>query len=413
LTSETSIDRPQLLYACPHVPWPLHTGGALRLFHILRGLSSTYRVHAVMYGDGEEPAPGELAALCESLTIIPVERAHFRQREAFPIWQPSIRRRLSSLLLDELPSLARGYFSDEFVAALAAIRHRAGDLPAWADTAGCAEMVKAAGFSRVLVDYDDIESEQAMRSLERMRWGIGRALGAIDARKLRRYEERLPDRFSAVVIARDEDHARVGSRPNRTYVVPNGVSTVSVTSDAPEVGNVLFVGSFGWEPNADAVEWFASEILPALRLARPSVRFVAVGRAGASGWSARMRALGVELYESVPSVEPFYARASIVVAPLRAGSGTKLKVLEAMMAGRPLVATPIAMEGIAARHEDGVLVAESADAFMQSCVRLLDDDVLRTRLAEQARAIVTEHYTWEAIRPAILTAAEELHRVAA
>jgi polysaccharide biosynthesis protein PslH len=261
-----------------------------------------------------------------------------------------------------------------------------------------------------VVDYDDIESEMLGRMVQGMRSGVGRWLFQLDLWKLARYERGLRQRFSSVIVARPEDRDRVGRTIGAFRVVPNGVTLQPRVSGTPDQHRLLFVGSFGWGPNADAVEWFATDVLPLLQRTHPTVRFSAVGRRGSAGWADRMVALGVDLHQSAPDLVPHYAQASIIVVPLRSGSGTKLKVLEAMMFGRPIVASPIAMEGIDASDGDAVLVATTAQEFADAIRRLFDDPALGLRLAERARAVVDAHYSWDVIRPLIVAAASDVVR---
>jgi glycosyltransferase involved in cell wall biosynthesis len=400
----------------PGVPWPLHSGWQLRAFHIVEALAARHAVHVVLYADESDRgalAESPLAARVEQITVVPMEQALFRAAGAFPIWHTSPRRRVTALLRDPWPSHIRGWYSDAFENALRERRAELGDVPVWADTAPCAEMARRAGFTRILVDYDDIESEQTVRALGRLRWGASRMLASADARKLGRYERGLVRRFGAVVLARPEDRPRLGVAQDRIFVVPNGVATRPLLADAHDGRTLLFVGSFGWEPNADAVEYFAREVMPRIRQDRPDARFVAVGRAGSPDWANRMRTLGVTVFESVPDVTRFYADAAAVVVPLRAGSGTKLKVLEAMMYGRPMVASTIAMEGIDGRDGDAVLVADAPELQAQACIRLLRDPSLGRALALRARAIVEAHYTWDAVATATYAAVAAIERKSA
>ena len=398
--------RTPLIFVCANFPWPLHQGVKLRLYHIVQALATTYDVHLIALTDSGLDILNEsgLAAVCGSVHLIPLSSARFKQDGAFPIWNPRISARIDQLVFDRLPSMVRGYHSNDCVSALIALRDHLGAVAVWADTASCAEMALEAGFDRILVDYDDIESEQSARSLQVLPWRPGRVLAMLDVIKTRRYERAMARRFNTIVIARPEDGSHFGPDASRIRVVPNGVLLTDVVNSPSSPNTLLFVGSFGWHPNNEAVEWMTETVMPLILATRPGVRFVAVGQRGSPEWAHRMRTLGAEVHESVGSVRPYYADATVVVAPLRRGSGTKLKVLEAMMIGRPIVATPVAMEGIEAKHDDAVLIADSPADFATAAIRLLDDAMLRDRISIRARAIAESLYSWETIRPAILAA---------
>ena len=401
------MPRPPIIFACANFPWPLHQGVKLRLYHIIHALAAIYDVHFVVMTDASQALLDEstLESVCKSVNLVPLSSAYCRQFDTFPTSYPKRLARLYQLLFDRFPFMIQDYRSSDYVSVLRALREKLGDAPAWADTAPCAEMALEAGFSRVLVDYDDIESEQSARSLKLLPWRPYRVLAMADVVKTRRYERTMPSRFSTVVIARADDRRHFRRNTTRIHVVPNGVVHTKEIGSASSMETLLFIGSFGWGPNSEAVEWMARAVMPLIRAKRSTVRFVAVGQRGDDGWARRMRALGAEIHESVESVLPFYSEATVIVAPLKRGSGTKLKVLEAMMLGRPILATRVAMEGIEARHDDAVLIADSPEDFAAAALRLLDDAELRDRLKARARSIAETNYSWETIRPSILSAA--------
>lgn len=184
-------------------------------------------------------------------------------------------------------------------------------------------------------------------------------------------------------------------------VVPNGVDAarLGAIDGEPEPGRLLFTGTLDYPPNADALRWLCAEILPRVRARRPDARLTVVGR----NPPAEIVALApeVEVAGWVPDVAPHLRAAAVVVAPLRFGGGTKLKVLEALAAARPLVATPIAAEGIDVADGEHLLVRESADAFAAAVVELLDDRDRARALAQAGRRAVAERYDWGTLADAM------------
>lgn len=199
----------------------------------------------------------------------------------------------------------------------------------------------------------------------------------------------------------DADHvrARYGLDPARLAVVPNGVNEElfglpAYAGAAPGAGPcIMFTGAMGYAPNEQAAVHFIHDILPKVRARLPHARFVVVGKDP----SPALRVLAsdtVEVTGAVPSVSAELRRADVVVAPLLSGSGMKNKVLEALAAGRPLVASPVAAEGIAVRDGEHLLIAREPDGWAEALARLHSDAHLAMRLAAQGRARVAEHYTW-------------------
>ena len=149
-------------------------------------------------------------------------------------------------------------------------------------------------------------------------------------------------------------------------------------------------------PCQDAAIWLVRRILPLVRRRLPGVGVSIVGRDPGSAVRA-LRGDGVEVTGSVPDVVPYYRGATIAVAPLRAGGGSRLKILEAMALGRAVVSTRIGAEGLAVEDGKHLLLADTEEDFAHAVSRLLEDEAARARLAAAARALVVERYDWETI----------------
>lgn len=204
-----------------------------------------------------------------------------------------------------------------------------------------------------------------------------------------------------VVSPVDRDHllARYGHGAVDLHVVPNGVDAALMALPAfparaqASAPLVVFTGAMHYPPNDEAARWFVREVLPALRSRRPGLRFAIVGR----GPGEAVRALageGVEVTGEVESVADWLARADVVVAPLRTGAGIKNKVLEALAAGRPTVASPVAVEGIDVMHDRDLLVADAAGDWVDAITALLDDPARSAALARSGRARMAQAYGW-------------------
>jgi glycosyltransferase involved in cell wall biosynthesis len=171
---------------------------------------------------------------------------------------------------------------------------------------------------------------------------------------------------------------------------------------------LIFVGHLRYPPNIDAVRFLAHHILPALRARIPEARLTVVGD-GAPGVLGEFRGRDdIDLVGRVPSPLPYYQDAHVAVVPLRAGGGTRLKILEAMALGRPVVSTPLGCEGLAVEHGKHLLIASDAEDFAAAVARLLTDRALATRLILVARALVERDYDWTAIAERLLSVYDEL-----
>jgi glycosyltransferase involved in cell wall biosynthesis len=232
--------------------------------------------------------------------------------------------------------------------------------------------------------------ELALATSRRQRWLYSRELA--DAR---RFEADMVDRYDAVFVPSESDATALGPGG---VVVPNGVDTERFSPTPLRRDPVLvFTGTLSWGPNIDGMQWFCAEVLPRLRAAVPEVRLDIVGFDPLPEVSALARVPGVELHTNVPSVLPWLERARVAVVPLRIGSGTRLKALEAMAAGRPVVGTSVGLDGLGIRRGVHALVADEPAAFADAVVEVLNDDGVAARLsaagAEHARA----RFSWDAI----------------
>jgi sugar transferase (PEP-CTERM/EpsH1 system associated) len=221
-----------------------------------------------------------------------------------------------------------------------------------------------------------------------------------EARTLGAYEQRIVAEFDRVFLVSPAEARLLGSPASagRVGSFSNGVDLAYFAPRAPagEASTLVFTGVMDYRPNIDAVEWFAREVLPRLREARPDVRFAIVG----SRPTAQVRKLasleGVTVTGFVEDVRDWLARAAVCVAPLRIARGVQNKVLEAMAMGLPVVATPQAHEGIDAVAGRDLLVASDAAAFAEAVLGLLRDRPRAAALGAAARRCVERHYRWDA-----------------
>jgi glycosyltransferase involved in cell wall biosynthesis len=220
--------------------------------------------------------------------------------------------------------------------------------------------------------------------------------------KTRRYVAELLRQFAAATVVSERERELL--RPLapghlRLAVVPNGVDTTACAGSFgdPQADTMIYPGALSYDPNFDAVAHFLGAIWPRLRVARPGVQLRVTGRAAPEQIAALPSADGVEFTGYLDDVRPAVARAWAEVVPLRKGGGTRLKVLEALALGTPVVSTSKGVEGLELEDERQVLIADTADAFAAATERLLGQPELRASLAAAGRQAVRERYDWRTI----------------
>lgn len=223
------------------------------------------------------------------------------------------------------------------------------------------------------------------------------------ARRMKRREPELCRLFDGVTTISDEDaayHRDHYKLENVLGCVPAGASpdarplpaAVLEQSSSP---CIAFLGSMNWPPNADAAFWFIQEILPLIRETMPAVRFRVIGREPPEALRRlAAKSVGIEVTGKVAEVLTPLRECALLVVPLRAGSGVRLKILESMAAGVPVVSTTVGAEGLHMRHDHDLLLADDAPALSAAILRLLQDSSLRKTLAENALQHVTQKFAW-------------------
>jgi glycosyltransferase involved in cell wall biosynthesis len=164
---------------------------------------------------------------------------------------------------------------------------------------------------------------------------------------------------------------------------------------------LVFTGKMDYRPNVDAIQWFADEILPKVESVCPEASLYVVGQRPHGSLQTLAEQANIHVTGFVTSVQPFLHAAAAYVAPLRMGSGTRLKLLEAMASGCAIVATPAAASGLRDEVHDALVLADGADAFAEAVVRVLQQPALRVELGQRAREAV-RIYDWSAIVPRLL-----------
>ncbi len=389
----------RILFFSPRIFWPADSGARIRDYYLLRALAS--RASLTFLG----------ICLPEELNSLPQPRNGFNvspeairlvpQSGRYSAWNLvrgfvgptplSILNYHDQKVADELQRLLGERSFD--VVQIEGI-HLAGYLP----------IIRSAP-SRPLVicDWHDVESDRMARYSEHApNW-----LQDIYARRtsglLRSAERKLLTDCDAHVTVSDRDLQLLrGMVPQiRAQVIENGVDVGLYTPlrDAEEEACrcVLFVGSMDFHPNIDAATYFAREVWPKIHTQTPDLQFVIVGSRPVAAVRELTKIPGVVVTGTVEDVRPYYRKARAAVAPLRIAGGTRLKILEAMAAGIPVVATQIGAEGLEIKPDHDFLVGDTPDQMAAAVSRLHASPALRRQLSTRGRDLVMTRYDWAAL----------------
>jgi glycosyltransferase involved in cell wall biosynthesis len=251
------------------------------------------------------------------------------------------------------------------------------------------------------LDDDDVRTYQRLSWLHAQQGDDRAAIGAAtEARKYRSFADRYVPEFDCVIVCSNVDAEQLKARfpAVRFAVVPNGYAprdeACSRRPSAPGALRLLLVGSFGYFPNLDGAVFLCREVLPALRLITArAIRIDVVGAGDATALRGLVRDPNVTVHGFVENLAPFYAAADVAVVPVRAGGGTRIKILEAFAHGVPVVSTRLGVEGIDAADGEHLLLADDAESFARACLRVKETPGLYGALSARAAALLVARYS--------------------
>lgn len=251
--------------------------------------------------------------------------------------------------------------------------------------------------ARLVIDEHNIESELFHRMSKNERSLPRRVFNGVEYRRFRRFEQACWQRADACVVTSDREVQAVRTRAPNTpvAVVPNAVDLdyFSYSRNPSEAQTVIFTGTLNYRPNLDAARYLIDDVWPLVRRRCPEATLTLTGRK--DGVDTRSLAKpGVQLLGEVPDIRPHVSAAAVVAVPIRIGAGTRLKVLEALAMGKPIVSTTVGCEGVAVRDGEHLMIADDAVAFAERILEVFADSSLQDALGRAGRRLVEARYSW-------------------
>jgi hypothetical protein len=400
--------KPSVLYITPTTPLLSATGGAMRAGMNILALSEIFEVHVLVLARfGMETDLVPEPRLAEKMASINFVEVHMHLRSYVKLKQTNLRV-LAGLFMR--PRSASKFSGHDISAILKILDGRKFDMIFFSRMSTGLLMESKAfrkwaeNTPRVL-DLDDIESKTALREAKAMglkKGRVGHLADLLGAAKLAFIERRIFKQFNQVLVCSSGDQARMAQRHPKTSfgMLPNGFQVPAHLPERkePDILTFLFIGSLQYPPNAEGVVFFCENVLPRLRLRLDQpFRLLIVGRNPSRKIMNLDRIPEVTVKANVPDVTPYYQSATIAIVPISFGGGTRIKILEAMSLGCPVVSTTLGAEGLDVRNGENILLADGASALADACTRLADDRSLRESLVQSGRDVVRSLYSAEAI----------------
>jgi len=382
----------KILYLSTWFPYPPDNGSKLRVYHLLRALAQKHQVTLVSFAfaTAQLDASGDLRDWCQQIHTVPVDPFEINRAGALSTFLSL--RPMASRPVAAMSQLTTGMMqSGDFEVVIASTEMMM-------DYALAAQP----GTTRILEEHNSMARwaheryQEASSTMHRLRcW--------TSWRKAARYTARTYPNFDLVTMVSEADRqatrAAAGADRLRVEVVPNGVDCQLNRPGLarPRPGALVYNGSLTYGANYDAMRWFLAEVYPRLKSQIPGVSLTITGSTRGVDLAGLTLDDTVHLTGFVDDVRLPVAGAELCVVPIRQGGGTRLKILEAMALGTPVVATTKGAEGLDVIDGEHLLLADDAETFAARTLDLLHNPILRQRLATRARQRVETHYDWRSI----------------
>jgi len=389
-----SVTDLRLLQVAPRVPWPLDTGAKLRNYHLARALAAHLSVTLVAFGN--DTSNGQLNEAYQRIVTVPRNEGY----SVGNMFRGAIGRTPLPLLNYTTPEMAdalqRLLAEESFDLIQVESIHLMNYLPA---------LRAASNQPPIVCDWHNVESDLMRQYAERERSLARRTYARRTARLMSEAETRALKEFDAHIAVSEVDAKRLQAVNSdaKIFVIENGVDAAHYANEQSATRNrIVFVASMDYHANIEGATNFARDVWPMIHKQQPHLQFTIVGRNPSPQVTELSSIAGIEVTGSVADVRPYYREALAAVVPLNVGGGSRLKILEAMAAGVPVVSTKLGAEGLDVSDGENILLAETTAQLAQGILKVIDDSDLRARLITGGHALVRARYDWSILGAKLL-----------
>lgn len=392
----------KILFLTQLFPYPPICGGTIKSWNVLKRLASRHDVTLAALVRGNQGHEACVDDVCKAVHCVQIHRSSILNVK---FASESLLRRKSFIIL-------RDYVREmqELVDELAEREHF--DV-VYADHLQMAQYVRREHAPCLILDEHNVEW-RILKRLAATSSGPKKLFAEQESRKLRDFEVSACRRFDRIITVTGEDRiALLDDNPelDNVHTVPIGVDLdeyrpVRLNSKSK---TILSLGTMSWPPNVDAVLYFTNQIYPLVKKAVPDAKLVIAGSRPPGVIQALLsHDSSITVTGYVSDISSLAEQAAAFIVPLRSGSGMRVKIINALAMGLPVVTTSVGCEGIDAVNERDLLIADDPPAFAAAVIRLLNDAALRSNLGEYARKLVEKKYSWDAIYPRLDAVIEAL-----
>jgi len=387
--------RARILFLAQLLPYPPVCGGTLRSFYTLKRLCAAHDVTLLTFE--RKPADKRHAELlrghCSEVIAVPMKRS----RLANARWAAWSLARRSCFMID------RDFTREMQNAVGAVLSERRFDLT-YVDHLQMSQYVRGKRPGARVLDEHNVEWRIIQRIAETERRGLRKLFASVEWPKLREYELSVCEQYDAVSTVTEQDRATLlteNPRIGKVDCVPTGVDPHAFrpVASAPGSKTILSVATMSWPPNEDAVLYFCSEIYPLVKRRVPEARLVLAGSRPAGAVKRLEADPSISVPGFVEDIHELASKCAVFIVPLRCGSGIRVKILNAMAMGLPVVSTTVGCEGIDVTDGENILIGDEPEVFASQVARLLEDPAERLRLGYTGREFIMRSHAWDVILP--------------
>lgn len=392
----------KILFVANRMPFPPYRGDKLKIFNLATELSSAHELHLITIAENDE-----------DLRSVSSLKGLFKEIEF--VYRPKWRCVIAAFwgIFSRRPIQVAYFRSNRFAKKLQQILADNTYDAIHVQHLRMGQYFETAPPSNAIIDLPDAFSMYWLRRRETASNLIERWIRNLEFMRLRNYEISLLPKFKKALVCSREDREYLNQNGvNNVAILPNGVN-ISLFSPRPDIlpisKRVLFTGNMDYAPNIDAVRYFVKDILPEIIRVHPDVQFIIAGQRPVKAIQD-LASTAIHVTGFVPDLALEYAKATLVVAPLRMGAGTQNKVLEALAMNIPVVCSSVGFDGLNMKEGEGILLGTNAVIFAKHVNELLQSEILRTELGSKGGKHVRASFAWQAVSAKLVAYFTEINQ---
>lgn len=387
----------KLLFLSQRFLLPMDTGGKIRTGNILQQLSKEHEITLISNVEHPKDTPylPEMERFCKTFIPVPWKET--------PKYSARFFFLLALRMFSPYPVNVLNDYSRRLRKTVEETSQKENFDAAVCDFVQSALMFKNIDHLRTILFQHNVESQIMTRHVEQSTHPAMKLFWRLQQRKMLWFEKKACRRFDAVIAVSEQDKITFESLYGLDNVktIPTGVDVdfFAPDSETPAKANsISFCGSMDWLPNEDAMIFFIKEVLPLIKEKKPDASLTIIGRNPSSNLKNLLKTRPeVVLTGWVEDTRPYIAESQVVIAPIRIGGGTRMKIYEAMSMGKAVVSTSVGAEGLPVVEGENIFIEDEPVRFTESILRLLDNQEQREAIEKNAVQFVRKHFTWERV----------------